>query len=156
MFDKAVGNGRHPRGVGAAVVGRNIVDLGHDVVTLTELQVQLLAADLESVKSKSIAPLVMLASAGLLALAALPVLLLGLGWLLVNLADWPQWAAFLTVSIAALVLAAGTGWFAWTRIKSAFGHLSRSRDEFAENVRWLKSILRRGRRGSPQTPAAHY
>jgi HAMP domain-containing protein len=71
-----------------------------------------------------------------------PVLLLGIGWTLVQWAGWSHAAAFAATGVAALVLAAVLAWLAWRRLKTAIGKLSRSRDEFASNVKWIKDALK--------------
>jgi hypothetical protein len=120
-----------------------VADLAHDLVTLAELQGQLLATDLRDGARQAKTPAVLLVVAPVLALSALPVLLLGCARLLANGAGWSESASLLTVGAIALALAAVLGWLGWARLQKALSVVTRSREEFTENVRWLKAALSR-------------
>lgn len=132
-----------PKRRGAAVAFReNLSGLLHDVIELGELQTRLLMVDLSEASRGSALAVVFVAVALVLALGSVPVLLLGIGWALVYFAEWTQAAAFVTTALVALMLAAGLTWFAWRKLHRAIGKLSRSRDELATNVAWVKDALK--------------
>lgn len=143
MVDQATVNVGH-NGRGKPVgVGRSVSGLAHDVIALAELQVQLLAVDLRDSRARAVLPVALLVSGVLLALGAMPVLLLGIGWLLVRQAGWTEGAAFLTVGGGAILLAAAIAWIGSRKLQSAIEVLARSCGELSENVQWLKQTLNR-------------
>ncbi|REJ86623.1 MAG: hypothetical protein DWQ34_27000 [Planctomycetota bacterium] len=143
MVGQASINGKR---TGARQVSRNLSGLAHDVITLAELQAQLVACDLREGKAQAIGPIVVIVAGLLLALGTMPVLLLGLGWLLVNHAEWTESAAFLTAGGAGLAVAGLLAWFGWKKLKAALSTFTRSQQEFARNVDWVKSALKWGAR----------
>lgn len=129
-------------------VTRNVADLAHDVITLAELQCRLLGADLREGAGKSRMPAVMLVTAPILALAALPVILFGCARGLMMATGWSEAAALVTVGGGALLLAGVLGWIGWSRLRSATRILSRSKREFTENLHWIKTALSPSSRGT--------
>lgn len=134
-------NGRSVAQSPAAGVGRNLAGLNHDLITLGELQAQLLAVDLRDAGSASLLPVILLTLALLIALGTMPVVLLGIGWVLVNVAGLGEGAAFLVVSAVALGTVAALSWWSWRELSAAVGILKRSQQELKENVRWIKQVL---------------
>ena len=125
----------------ASKVGSNLAGLTHDLMTLGELQCQLIGVDLREGLSKSIVPGVILVGAVLLALGTMPVVLLGIGWSLVNLAGFSVGVTFLMVSLVALVVAGLAAWWGVTRLIDALSVLLRSQRELTENLSWVKKAL---------------
>jgi Putative Actinobacterial Holin-X, holin superfamily III len=142
MLDQTTMNGRRVDGSPAAGFGRNLAGLMHDLVCLGELQCQLFALDVRESVSRSVVPIGLIIAALLLALGTVPVVLAGIGWALVNLADLSPGAAFLIVSLISLVLVAGALWWSLRRIRSALASFHRSRQELQDNVRWIKDALK--------------
>ena len=97
MLDQTTMNGRRSKSP-AKRMGRSMAGLLHDLITLAELQTQLVAVDLKEGTGRSIVPIVLIVGAVLLTLGTMPVILLGIGWALVNLAGFSEGAAFLLVS----------------------------------------------------------
>lgn len=143
MVDQATVKAEHNGRGKPAGVGRSVSGLAHDVIELAELQAQLLALDLRDSGSRAAPPVALLVSAVLLALGSMPVLLLGIGWLLVRQAGWTEGAAFLSVGGGAVLLAAATAWIGSRRLQSAITILTRSTQELSENIQWLKQTLKR-------------
>lgn len=134
-------NGRHATESPASKVGSNLAGLTHDLMTLAELQCQLVAVDLRDGLSKSLIPVVMIIGAILLALGTMPVILLGIGWSLVTSAGLSIGITFLLVSLAALILAGLVAWWGSTQLIQALSVLKRSQNELRENIRWVKQAL---------------
>lgn len=115
----------------------------HDLIALAELQGKLFVHDLNQLRTGSGPALLMLAFGLVLAFATVPVLLLGLGWMLAAYVNWPVWAATIAVSLAGgfcpavLLLLLG-----WKRIQQETTVLSRSTAELRCNTDWLKRRLK--------------
>ncbi len=122
------------RGVGALL---------HDAIALIELQGKLFVHDLHQLKSGSGPALLMLALGVILAFATVPVFLLGLGWMLASLADWPVWRATVTVAAVGGVLPAlGLLVFGWKALLRKSTVVTRSTTELKRNTDWLKRRLK--------------
>ncbi|QDU37173.1 hypothetical protein Mal4_14820 [Maioricimonas rarisocia] len=143
MLDQTTMNGVRADTSPAGGVKKNLAGLTHDLISLAELQAQLVAVDMRESYSRSVVPAILIVGALLLALGAMPVILLGIGWALVNLAGFGEGAAFLLVSVVAIGIAGLAGWWGVQKLKTAFQVLTRSRQEFAENVWWVKQALLR-------------
>jgi uncharacterized membrane protein YqjE len=122
-------------------MGRSLAGLGHDVLTLAELQARLLAVDLSEGRTRAVRAAALLVGGLLLAIGTVPVLLLGLGWLLIRQFQWSEAAAFLTTSGLAACAACALAAFGWKRLQTSLAVLTRSRRELRENIEWLKQAL---------------
>ena len=131
-------NGNRSEESPASGMGRNLSGLIYDLTSLVELQCRLTACDVRETASQSWLPMLIILMAALLALSALPVLLIGLGWWLTQLSGIPLPAAFLLVSVVALGVAAIAAWWGSQRLRQAFAVLQRSRDELASTLNWIK------------------
>lgn len=136
-------NGAKPRMSSTAGVKRNLTGLGIDLLSLAELQFQLLQLDLRDTRSQSRLPLMLLGMGVLLAFGALPIFLLAIGWSLIHLAGLPEHLAFLAVGSAGLLIAIGVLWCGWRTFWSALEPLKRSQQEFQDNMRLMNQALRR-------------
>jgi uncharacterized membrane protein YqjE len=119
----------------------NVGDFAHDILTLSELQGRLFLVDLQEAKNRAIRPIALGVVGVVLLVASLPVALLGLAELLV-LAGLPQWAAFLVAALVGILASGVLGWMAWRSIRTTFAVFERSRDEFSQNLTWIKAALR--------------
>ncbi len=119
----------------------NVRQLGSDVLTLAELQADLLQADLREWAGAFTKGVAALVAALVVLLSSMPVLLIGLGYYLDEAADLSLPAAMFVaagVGVALAVAAAGIG--VWL-IKREQPPLRRFRSELRHNVRWLKRVL---------------
>jgi len=130
----------------AAGVRDGVGDLLHDVVSLSELQVQLLAVDARESVDKAKAPIGLLVGGIALALGAVPVLLLSLAEALTLWLGWERALSYLVSGLAGAVIAGILLYLAWQQMGAVLAVFDRSRVELAENVRWIKYALTRGRR----------
>jgi hypothetical protein len=130
----------------AAGVRDGVGDLLHDVVSLGELQAQLIAVDARESAQKAVAPIGLLIGGISLALGAVPVLLLSLGEALTLWLDWERALSYLVSGLAGAVIAGLLLYLAWQQAGAVIAVFDRSRVELAENVRWIKYALTRGRR----------
>lgn len=137
MVDQATVN----RGSPPRRVRRNLSELAHDVVTLVELQVQLLAVDLRDARKSAGLAIGQLAAAICLGLGAVPLLLFAVAHVLIEYAQCPAAAAYAAVGVVAAVVAGLLLWTGSRQSARALGTIQRSRAEFEETLRWLKGSL---------------
>lgn len=130
----------------AAGVRDGVGDLLHDVVSLGELQVQLLAVDARESVEKAKPPIGLLVGGIALALGTVPVLLLSLGEALTLWLDWERALSYLVSGLVGAAIAGVLLYLAWQQAGAVLAVFDRSRVELAENVRWIKYALTRGRR----------
>jgi len=138
------GNGKPPSA--AAGVRDGVGDLLHDVVSLGELQAELLAVDARESVQKAVMPLVLLGIGIAAGLAAFPVLLIALAEGLVLGLSWKPPLAYVVSGLVGAALGGGLVYAAWRQAADVIAVFKRSQDELAENVRWIKYALTRGRR----------
>lgn len=116
-------------------------DLGADLITLSELQMELLAVDTREATKKAVLPLVLtFVSAGLL-LGMFPLALLAFTWWLSDAYQLSRAASALTVvgitlAVSIPLILAATYYF-----RKIIGLLKRSQSELKNNIQWLKNIL---------------
>jgi hypothetical protein len=147
------GNGRmREKGPNMAA---SVSDLTHDVIELSELQIQLLKLDLQKSSQRTRTCLVLAVLGACLLLGAIPVALLALAELLVAQLAWSRAAGLCVATLVGLALAAVALIAAWVRIHNGLISLQRSRDELQRNIDWIKSTLRsRGQPHAPEKPLA--
>lgn len=120
---------------------RNLGQLGSDVMTLAELQVELLQVDMREWLRACTIPLILLASGVLLGLASFPVLLLSLAYGLGHVTEWSLAVRLLVASGAGLLVAGACALVAVQLLRRDVKILSRSSAELRRNVRWLKEVM---------------
>jgi uncharacterized membrane protein YqjE len=123
------------------VLGRSMSRLSGDVLSLVELQAELLQVDLKEWLGGFIKSMIALTVGLVLALASLPVLVMSLGYFLNDVTTLSLAASMLIAGLSGVVLAiilAGLGLWLLKRDK---GMLRRFRAELRHNVRWLKEVL---------------
>lgn len=130
----------------AAGVRDGIGELLHDIVTLGELQAELLAADGRQSLQKAQAPIIMLVIGAVIGLGATPVLLMALAEGLHEGLEWSRWLSYLVSGVVGAALGGGLMYFAYSKSGEIIGVFMRSRTELAENIKWIKYALTRGRR----------
>lgn len=120
---------------------RNLSQLGSDVMTLAELQVELLQVDMRDWLRACTIPLLLLAAGVLLGLASFPILLLSLAYGLGYMTEWSLAARLLVAGGAGLIVAGAMAVIAVQLLRRDVKILSRSSAELRRNVRWLKELL---------------
>ncbi len=123
--------------------------MAYDLVSLAELQWQLLMADLRGVWSGAVVAVGATIVALLLAVAALPVMLAALGLLLADATGLSPAAGMLWVVLAALIVTCGLLGAGWWHLREQVAGLQRSRRELRQNLNTLKQILERHAARSP-------
>ncbi|MBA4105285.1 MAG: hypothetical protein C0485_05970 [Pirellula sp.] len=126
----------------ARSMGRSVRQLSSDVITLMELQAELLQLDVREWVQSFIRPLAALVAAAIILLATAPVALVSLGYLLAAKTELPLWGAMMTaagVGLGFAAISAGTGVWLLKRDRRI---LHRFSTELRKNVHWLKETLR--------------
>lgn len=117
----------------------------NDVLTLTELQAQLLVADVRECSRRALVPSLALLVGLTLGLACIPVALLTVALGLVQFLETSHFTAFLIVAVAGAIGSALLCIFGWRQIRQRAAVLQRSRDELVRNLRWIKRVVARTR-----------
>jgi hypothetical protein len=131
-------------------VGRGVSDVVRDVVTLTELQAELLRVDAKDAAARLISPLVLLAVAAALGLGTIPVVLLLIAVGLVAGTGMATWLALLISVLVGIVAAAAVAIAGWKKLRSPLDSFRRSAEELNRNINWLKQTLSRPSTDGPQ------
>jgi hypothetical protein len=131
-------NGHAPGSPG--VVG-SIAELGNDIMNLAELQAKLVALDAKEAASRATLAVSAVALGLVIAVASVPVALLGLADVLARtLQIQPGWAMLLTAAVA--LAFAGLIVVVFTRqIPEALNTFRRSKEEFARNLAWIRTVI---------------
>lgn len=144
MADQAQMNGNKSAAKAVSAATSSLSGLAHDIFALAELQFELLAEDAREALANAKRPFVLMGAAFVVLLAALPVALIGIGWLLSLTGMHVGFAILITAGVA--MIAAGIiGSIAWKRLQSATATFRRSADEFRANIAWVKRNLSRER-----------
>ncbi|REK18801.1 MAG: phage holin family protein [Planctomycetota bacterium] len=121
-------------------LGRSLADLKDDVVSLAELQWQLLMQDCQAAVRGSIVPTAVAAVGVVLIGCAIPVALLGAARLLVE-AGLPLAWSMLAVAGGTALVGAMAGYFGMRSARRSIRSFDRSRGELNQNIAWLKRAL---------------
>ncbi len=112
-----------------------------DVLTLAELQSQLLNADIREFAGRVWILSLVLIGGLALGLACLPIALLTVALGLVQLLGISYFTAFLIVGVVAAIGSALMSIVGWIQICQRTVVLRRSWAEFARNLRWIKKVF---------------
>ena len=124
----------------------SLSELGHDVMTLADLQAQLAKADLAATTREATWPAVGLAVGAIVALSCVPIALIGAAELIV-LAGWlPRGGAYLAVAGGVGLVAALTAWLCLRALLRCGSSFQRSKHELTRNVSWVTNVISQGGR----------
>lgn len=135
-------NGRQHRPGPVSGVASGAFNVLGDVLELAELQARLAKADARGALGAAIIPAVMLVIGGCAAIAALPVLTLGLATLMADVTPLNAWQSQLLAGVLVGVVAVVTVYIALRRLRRATLKFERSVRELANNVAWAKAAVR--------------
>jgi len=116
-------------------------DFTHDVLTLGELQAQLLAADVQECRQRVFAPALLLFCGLAVSLACFPVGLTALAMYLVQSWKLSYSAGFLIAFIAGAVLGALLSVLGCLQVRKSLAVLRRSQHELIRNLRWIRKVV---------------
>lgn len=134
----------------------SVRDLVHDVISLLELQWRLLQVDLRDGRTRLLRAAILFMAAPVIGLAALPLLFLGAAAAFSNVSNWPL--EYVQMGLAVVLLASATlvGLFGIRTLSASMSTLTRSRNEFSENLAWFKSMLERDGREAELDMESHH
>ena len=138
-------NGAAGRRQAGSALRKGIGELLADAIELVELQVALLKLNTHQAKNKAIWPAAFLSAGAVLALAAIPLLLVAIAFLVHELSGLPLSAAFGITFIVSLLLGGLAAFIAFRQLMAISRTFDDSTAELSRNVSWLKSALRPGR-----------
>ena len=116
-------------------------DFTHDVLTLAELQAQLLAADVRECRNRVLTPALVLSCGLAISLACFPIGLTALALYLVQSYNLSYAAGFLIAFIVGAVLGALLSVIGCLQVRKSLAFLGRSQHELIRNLRWIKKVL---------------
>jgi len=138
--DASAGSGNGGAASPGEVVS-NVAGVGEDLLNLAELQARLASIELKhNIQAVQLGVAVILTGA-VLALAGLPILLAGIAELLVTYVDMSRGWALIAVAVAAFVIAGTCVAIAVARLRSSDIGFPMSREEFARNLNWVRTVL---------------
>ncbi|WP_437207155.1 phage holin family protein [Planctomicrobium sp. SH664] len=117
----------------------NLFALVQDAFRLIDLQFQLLSIDVREFWQKARTALIISVVAGIACLAALPVLLLGIAYLLQDWLEISFATAAISISLGMMAICCLGAWVSIHNLTRAGGILGRSKKEWQENVAWFRS-----------------
>jgi hypothetical protein len=140
----------------SGAVAQSSAEFLHDLVTLAELQAQLVVLDGKQGLARLVAPVAGVLFGAILALGCVPVALATIALVLTETTDLTPAGAFALVvgvgSGVALLLVIACAWL----LKRSLKMFARSQREWQQNVRWFKETLRRLRNKPATVPAGSW
>ena len=124
-------------------VAKSIGSMISDVVSLSELQVQLFKRDTSEAVQRTYIGAAVVLIGSLILLSCLPVGLMALGQLLHQTFELSLAAALGIIFSIGIFLGSLTAYFGIRKLKKVGNVYRRSQEELSQNVRWLKSSLKR-------------
>ncbi len=126
---------------GPAQVVTSVAEFGDNLLTLGELQTRLVAIELkQNVDSAKVGGSVMLAGAAL-AMASLPIILIGVAELLVSELGMKRGVALLGVGTVTLLIAGAGIAVAGSQLRRTTVGFPLSREELVRNLNWVRTVL---------------
>jgi len=118
-------------------------NFAQDVLTLAELQVQLLAIDVRECRARLTVPVLLLLGGFAIALACFPIGLAAFALCLIEFFNTTYATGFLTAFMVGAILGALMSIIGWRRVGKRMAVLQRSQHELARNLRWIKKVIGR-------------
>jgi formate hydrogenlyase subunit 3/multisubunit Na+/H+ antiporter MnhD subunit len=119
----------------------NVSSFSNDLATLATLQTKLAAADLREGLQKAAPAVGVLAAVGLLSVAGVTALVIGLAFWLAESFQLRTGSALALVGLGSLVVAALGAWLGARALASSFATFRRSSEELERNLAWIKTTL---------------
>lgn len=120
---------------------RGVGTFAHDVLTLAELQAELLAADVRECRQSARIPALLLLCGLAVTISCFPVALTALALFLTRFFETSYACGFLLAFLIGAVVGValiGVGWF---QVSRRVAVLRRSQQELIRNLRWIRKVL---------------
>ena len=122
-------------------LAKDVGAFANDVLTLTELQSQLLVADAREFGNRAAVPSLALLGGLILGLACIPIALVTVALGLVQFLEISHFVAFLIVVITGAICGILMCVIGWLQLRKSVAVLGRSREELMRNLRWIKRVI---------------
>jgi len=126
-------------------LARDVGEFAYDVLTLGELQAQLLVADVNECGQRVLVPGLVLLCGVALGLTCFPIALAALALLVVQVVGTSYAAGFLIAVVVGAALSALLCVIGWYQVRERVTVLRRSQQALVRNLRWIKKVLERSR-----------
>ena len=136
-------------------VAKGMGELTHDIVSLAELQFELLRIDCREGIRRILLPVALLLFAGIVAVGTVPIALILVAEFLVQTADLSRAAAFSIAAMSGFIVAVAIGVVGWSYLRGVVRVFQRSREELARNMTWIKHALKQPKPVKSQHPQDH-
>ena len=120
---------------------KDVCDFAHDVLTLAELQAQLLVTDIKESSQSARLPSLLLFCGVMFGMACAPIALVALALFAVEIFNVSYAFGFLMTAMVGAALSGTMCAFGAYRLRNCFKVLNRSRQELECNVSWMKNLL---------------
>ena len=118
-------------------------ELTHDIVSLAELQFELLRIDCREGIRRILIPVALLLFAGIVTLGTVPIALILVAEILVQTAGLSRAAAFSIAAMSGFIVVVAIGVVGWSYLRGVARVFERSREELTRNMTWIKHALKR-------------
>lgn len=126
---------------------RNVGEFAGELLALIELQWRLLTVDVKQGLRRMMFPAGLLLLGLVLLVASFPILLMMVGFFLVQAGLSPG-VAFLIAFVIGMVAAGIAGIVGWLLLRNSVSTLNRSRQELSQNLRWIRGALKHSGRAT--------
>ena len=124
-------------------VAKGMGELAHDIVSLAELQLELLRVDCREGLRQIMIPVALLLFAGVVATGTVPIALILVAEFLTQATSLSRAAAFSIAAISGFLVALAMGAVGWSYLRRVVRVFERSREELTRNMTWIKHALKR-------------
>jgi len=124
-------------------VTKDMGELTHDIVSLTELQFELFRSDCRNGLKGLLIPVTLLLFAAIVAAGTVPLSLIFIAELLVQSAGLSRAAAFSIAGMGGVIAAVALGIIGWSHVRGVGYVFARSCEELTRNITWIKHTLKR-------------
>lgn len=133
-------------------IARSMGDLTLDLLSLSELQFQLLASDLRTGSGRMLAIGVTTLACFTMGTVAVPLLFIALAFFIRDTLETSLATSFLLSGCVGGLMSIFLGMLGWLMIRRSSSILQRSYQEFVCNLRWIKKVLERERNTANKNP----
>lgn len=116
-------------------------NFAQDVLTLAELQAQLLAIDVRECRARMTVPVLLLLGGFAIALACFPIGLAAFALCLIQFFNTTYATGFLIAFLVGAILGTLMSIIGWRRVGNRLTVLKRSQHELARNLLWIKKVI---------------
>ena len=133
-------------------VAKGMGELMRDIVSLAALQLELFQDDCRVGLKRLLMPAALLLAAGMVAVGAVPIVLIVIAELVVQPVGLSRPVAFSIAALIGLTVSVAMGGIGWSYLRRAARVFERSRAEWTRNMTWIRRVLERPAQTISQPP----